>query len=64
MNTRDPLQQAVMDAAAEFNAAREKLTRAETAYNQSLRKKSTTWNAVDKNKQQNFSAISPTLTDC
>jgi hypothetical protein len=52
-----------MDAAAEFEAAREKLTRAETAYNQSLRK-STTWNAVDKNKQQNFSAGSPTLTDC
>jgi inhibitor of KinA sporulation pathway (predicted exonuclease) len=64
MNKIDPLQQAVVDAAAEFATAREKLMRAEQAYSKAHQGKSTTWNAVDKSRQQNFSASAPTLTDC
>lgn len=59
------LQNAVVEAAAEFSAAREKLVKAEVAYNQALdENNASTWNAVDKGKQQKFSSGSPTVTDC
>lgn len=57
------LQNAVVEAADEFSAAREKLLRAEAAYNQALHKNATS-NLVDKDKQQKFSSISTITTDC
>jgi len=63
MNTAS-LQKAVVDAAAEFSAAREKLVKAEMAYNQALHDSAGTVNAVDKSKQQKFSPNVSTVTDC
>jgi len=64
MKNTDSLQKAVVEAAAEFSAAREKLIKAELAYNQALDENAGTFNAVDKSKQQKFSSNAPTVTDC
>lgn len=63
MKNTNSLQKAVVEAAAEFSAAREKLVKAEMAYNQALHDADTV-HAVDKNKQQKFSSNAPTVTDC
>lgn len=64
MKNTASLQHAVVEAAAEFTAAREKLVKAELAYNQALHENASTLNAVDKSKQQKFSSNVPTVTDC
>ena len=64
MKNTDSLQKAVVEAVAEFSAAREKLIKAELAYNQALDENASTFNAVDKSKQQKFSSNAPAVTDC
>jgi len=68
MKNTASLQKAVVEAAAEFTAAREKLVKAEVAFSQALHENACTLNAVDKNKPQKFSlsipTMIPTMTDC
>jgi len=63
MKSIPSLQQAVVQAATEFSTAREKLLKAEAAYNQALQENSDTFNVIDKNKQYNFSS-NDVVTDC
>lgn len=64
MKNTASLQKAVVEAAAEFSAAREKLVKAEVAYNHALHENANTLNAVDKGTQQKFSSNVLTVTDC
>lgn len=63
MKSLTSLQSAVIQAATEFSASREKLLKAEAAYNQALKQNSDTFNVVDKNKQHKFSSNN-IVTDC